>query len=220
MTLVKEFLLHEFSEENIQKFHQQSFLRGLFKLNELNLQSNIYSQGNKQISNNISEDANETLQDEINLTDQLLISNEKNSGKSGLLNSELFVGNMDEGIIPSNNSSKDPRKRNNKNNNNTSSNNTTTEKDKSLNIELSCFDSQNLKNKVDSEEKFENIINIEEEIKIKELKGPVLFKQDSRVLENVMVWRRIKIIILSICMISGILFYGTLPIIVSFSSNK
>ena len=60
----------------------------------------------------------------------------------------------------------------------------------------------------------------EEEIKIKELKGPVLFKQDSRVLENVMVWRRIKIIILSICMISGILFYGTLPIIVSFSSNK
>lgn len=157
--------------------------------------------------NNDSEDTMDTLKDEINLTDQLLIDNEGLSGKNPLLNSELLVDDFDGG---NNHYYKDPRKRKTIYPNNNETN--------VINIELGSLDNQSSEKKLKTEEKIESIINFEESIKLKEIKGPILFKKDSRELENIKIWKKIKVVILSICIISGILFYGTLPIIISFGS--
>ena len=193
---------YEFTEENIENFQKQTFLKKLTKLNEFNLEANFNSDN---LNNKDLDDINETLTEDLNLTDQLLLSNERNLeiGKSNLLDSEILVGN-------SNLNAKEKDRNKNKN-------------DQVFNIEMKNLNKNNnistQFSETFGETKIENVINLSEEIVFKEQKGPILFKLDTSEIDYIVVWRNIKIVILTICIISGFLFYASLPLIISFSKK-
>lgn len=185
-------------------------MRRFSKLNEFDLEANgsttkKVSFDGKESNNgkNELEDINETFQ-EMNLTDQLLLGSEKHLeiGKANLLDAEV-----------SNFSSSKAKERLKAAKN---------QGDSALSIELKNFDfsssgKSNFVAKLNESTRIENVDNIEEEIVIKEPKGPVLFKIDNHELEYIRVWRTIKFGILSICVLAGFLFYVSLPLIISFS---
>jgi len=234
VNLVKEFLLYEFTEENIENFKKKGSegLRRFSKLNEIDLEANgSYSQSKKIISFNENENKrsaaaeldqiNETLQ-EINLTDQLLLSSERHLevGKTNLLDSE--VANFESASSSTKTNKAKERFKKGKNQ---------ADSALSLSVEMRDFDSKsnyydkgNMAAKgsksSDAASRIENVENIEEEIVIKESRGPLLFKIDNYELEYIRVWRRIKIGILSLSLITGFLFYISLPIFISFSNGN
>lgn len=210
--------MYEFTEENIESLKRKgggAALGRFSKLNEIDLEANGIKTNNpnlKKVSfdgkdkEKDLDDINETL-GETNLTDQLLLSSERHLevGKSNLLDAE--VSHFDKSQ-PKKQKTKDRLKAKNQG-------------DSALNIEMKNFEfGQGDKSGFgcrQSESTIENVHNIEEEIVIKELKGPVLFKIDDYQLEYIRVWRTIKIWILSICVLVGFLFYVTLPLVITFS---
>lgn len=212
VNLVMEFLLYEFTEENIENFKKLdgANLRRFSKLNEIDFVANGFcekkvcfddDQDKKEL-----EDINETIQ-EMNLTDQLLLSSEKHLqiGKANLLEAEVSNFNSSKG----NNKTKKRIKAKNQGD--------STLLIEMKNFELNDTEKSDFGEKLSGTARIENVHNIEEEIVIKEQKGPVLFKIDNYELEYIRVWRTIKLFILSICVLAGFLFYVSLPLIVSFS---
>lgn len=216
---MREFLLNEFTEENIEYLKNSkgliSDMRIFSKLAEFDIEANGFSNKKLKFNSNDKQSdligINETFQD-MNLTDELLLSSEKHLevGKTSLLSAEIC--NLEEN--KRNNSSKIKDRNKLKSN----------QADSTLNIEMknfefnteNSFDKDNFDGKI-SNDRIENVDNLAEEIVIKETKGPILFKIDNYELEYIRVWRKIKLIILSICVLVGFLFYISLPIIIGLN---
>lgn len=189
-------------------------MRRFSKLSEIFLEAN--GNQHKKVSFNTNnenqndfENVNETFQD-MNLTDQLMLSSERHLefDKSNLLDAE--VSNF-KSIKDKNCKGKDKLKGKNQG-------------DIGLCIEMKNFGLNSKDESIFgdelSETRIENVDNLAEEIVIKEHKGPILFKIDNYELELIRVWKKIKLGILSICVLAGFLFYVSLPLIISFSKMK
>ena len=81
-----------------------------------------------------------------------------------------------------------------------------------ISIEMSEFDN---KGSLKKAKKFSEEINIEEEILEEDLKGPELFDLSSSDLNYIDLWSSIKKIILMCCAVLAVIFYISIPLIVS-----
>lgn len=175
------------------------------KLKDIYLEANNINNFKNKINERDDEDIIETFSDELNLSHQLLLNNDRNIDirNTNLIETESFpVFKLDD--------FKEKDKGINKN-------------ELSLNIEMKLINNEDqnksLSIQSDSigEEKIENIDNLSEEIIIKEPKGPILFKIDNYQIELIQIWKRIKLIIITLCFLAGFIFYISIPLIISYS---
>jgi len=141
----------------------------------------------------------------LNLSHQLLLNNDRNIHirNTNIIETEPFP-------VIKMNDFKENEKGNNKN-------------EIFLNIEMKLIkeNDQNKSLNIFSDsigvEKIENIDNLSEEIIIKEPKGPILFKIDSYQIEFIQIWKKIKLIMITLCFLAGFIFYISIPLIISYS---
>lgn len=141
----------------------------------------------------------------MNLSHQLLLNNDRNIHirNTNIIETEPFP-------VIKMNDFKENEKGNNKN-------------EIFLNIEMKLIkeNDQNKSLNIFSDsigvEKIENIDNLSEEIIIKEPKGPILFKIDSYQIEFIQIWKKIKLIMITLCFLAGFIFYISIPLIISYS---